>query len=132
MATYTTWVPVFRQLFAESGEDFRRFYLKVGELAALDRVERQAFLVRRSDKLIGHDRLDPAQEAEPELLAPDQARLPGTGDASTGLVAARDLAAQQQPARDQVLHLRDETISPTSGPIHAREQSTGATIRTYR
>jgi predicted aminopeptidase len=109
VATYTTWVPVFRQLFAESGEDFRRFYLKVGELAALDRVERQAFLVRRSDRLIDDETLDP----------------PALSDES---------AAQLQPARDQVLHLRDETaaVSPDQGQVQARQQSTGATIRTYQ
>ena len=118
VATYTTWVPVFRQLFDESGDDFARFYLKVGELAALDRAERQAFLVRRSDRLIDGDALSPAPDRGPALRRLEEAR--GTG-------------AQELPARDQVVHLRDEKVpSPSPGQIHAREPSTGATIRAYR
>ena len=105
VATYTTWVPVFRQLFAESGEDFRRFYVRVGELAALDRVERQAFLVRRSDKLMGDETLDPSANGAPALHAPDEARVP--------VPLSSDAPATELAAR-------------------AREQSTGATIRTYR
>jgi predicted aminopeptidase len=62
VATYTTWVPVFRQLFVESGEDFARFYLKVGELASLDRPERNASLVRRSDQLSAESSSNPARE----------------------------------------------------------------------
>jgi len=71
VATYTTWVPVFRQLFEESGEDFARFYVKVAEVAALDRAERQAFLVRRSDRLMG------TQVAH---LRDDTVTLPAPGD----------------------------------------------------
>ena len=133
VATYTTWVPVFRQLFAESGEDFRRFYLKVGELAALDRVERQAFLVRRSDKLIGDDLLDPSADTGPALQSPDEARAPTSRDAPAAELAARARSAQALPARDQVLHLRDESVvAPVPGQVQARERSTGATIRTYQ
>jgi predicted aminopeptidase len=117
IATYTTWVPVFRQLFDESGEDFARFYLKVGELAALDRAERQAFLVRRSDRLLDQDVLTP----------------PGAEPPARSLDEARDGGARQLPARDQVVHLRDEAAQPAiSGQIQAREHATGATIRAYR
>ena len=36
-------------------------------------------------------------------------------------------------ARDQVAHLRDETVvAPTPGAMHAREKPTGATIQAYR
>ena len=134
VATYTTWVPVFRQLFAESGEDFRRFYLKVGELAGLDRFERQAFLIRRSDRLIGGETLAPGADDEPVLLSPEQAQAPGMNAASPDTVAARDRTIQELPARDQVLHLRDDSalVSPDQGHVHAREQSTGATIRSYQ
>jgi predicted aminopeptidase len=133
VATYTTWVPVFRQLFDESGEDFRRFYLKVGELASLDRVERQAFLVRRSDKLMG-DTLPAGSPEDPVLHSPDQARASPALDRNAPALATRDRKAQESPARDQVLHLRDEdaVVSPDQGQVHAREQSTGATIRTYQ
>ncbi len=146
VATYTTWVPVFRQLFDESGEDFARFYLKVGELAAMDREERQAFLVRRSDRLIGNDRLigdtpNPAAAGEPVLRAPEEARAPAAGDPAASSPDARlrsnqARALQDLTARDQVLHLRDESLTtpatPAQGQVHAREQSTGATIRAYR
>lgn len=109
VATYTTWVPVFRQLFAESADDFQRFYLKVGELAALDRAERLAFLVRRSEQLIGDETLDPASPSD-------------------------DSITQRQPARDQVRPLRKETarVSPDPGQVQARQHSTGATIKAYQ
>ena len=82
MRTSARWRPTrpgcrcFAQLFAESGEEFRAFLLKVGELAALDRDERQAFLVSRSDRLIGDETLN-LHAAEP-IAAPEQARGPGT------------------------------------------------------
>jgi predicted aminopeptidase len=133
IATYTTWVPVFRQLFAESGQDFRRFLLRAGEVAALDRTERHAFLIRRSDRLIDES-IDPVTPVTPgappspvPLLQPDQARAPDDARA-----AAK--AAQAQPARDQVQHLRDEAapFTPGEGAMHARQAPTGATIRTYQ
>jgi Putative aminopeptidase len=111
VATYTTWVPVFRQLFEESAGDFGRFYLKVGELAALDRIERQAFLVRRGKRLIGDETLTPAVPARDDATPPASGREAATGDV---------------PAGDQAVTV------PAAGQVHAREQSTGATIRTYR
>ena len=126
VATYTTWVPVFRQLFDESGEDFARFYVKVAEVAALERSERQAFLVRRSDRLLGTERLDAGEES-PVLLSPDEARAPAGTATAPGPMTAAD------SARDQVAHLRDETVvAPTPGAMHAREKPTGATIQAYR
>jgi predicted aminopeptidase len=129
VATYTTWVPVFRQLFAESGQDFRRFLVKAGELAALDRAERHAFLVRRSDRLIDGQPLEPLAPPStvPLLEGPEQARAPV--DLRT---ASRE--AQAQPGRDQVRHLRDEAepFNPGAGPMHARQEPTGATIRPYQ
>jgi hypothetical protein len=107
VATYTTWVPVFRQLFEESAGDFGRFYLKVGELAALDKVERQAFLVGRSEKRIGIETLSPAEPTDPSPRAPDEAGM-GVPSASVG-----------GPSR-------------AHGQVHARELKTGATIPTYR
>ena len=107
VATYTTWVPVFRQLFEESAGDFGRFYLKVGELAALDKAERQAFLVRRSEKRIGIETLNPAEPADPSLGAPEEAGIAGPSPSVRG-------------------------PSPAHGQVHAREQTTGATIPTYR
>ena len=44
IATYTTWVPAFQRLFAEAGQDFARFYLRVAELAARPPSERAAAL----------------------------------------------------------------------------------------
>ena len=134
VATYTTWVPVFRQLFAESGEDFGRFYVKVGELAALNQIERHAFLLRRSDKLIGDDLLDSAAGAEP-IVSPLDARAPaGDGETAITLAAARKRAVQDLSARDQVLHLkeRDAEASADRSQMTAREPPTGATIRAYQ
>jgi hypothetical protein len=137
IATYTTWVPVFRQLFAESGQDFRRFLLRAGEVAALDRTERHAFLIRRSDRLVD-DSLEPVtppttitpgapQAPIPLLQQPDQARSPSD-------VRAAAKTVQAQPARDQVQHLRDEAVpfAPGEGPMHARQAPTGANIRSYQ
>ena len=119
-------MPVFRQLFDESGEDFARFYVKVAEVAALERSERQAFLVRRSDRLLGTERLDAGEES-PVLLSPDEARAPAGTATAPGPMTAAD------SARDQVAHLRDETVvAPTPGAMHAREKPTGATIQAYR
>ncbi len=115
VATYTTWVPVFRQLFAESGEDFGRFYVKVGELAALNQIERHAFLLRRSDKLIGDDLLDSAAGAEP-IVSPLDARAPaGDGETAITLAAARKRAVQDLSARDQVLHLKERDCRGVGG-----------------
>jgi len=92
VATYTTWVPVFRQLFAESGEDFARFYVKVAQVAALDRAERQAFLVRRSDRLMGPEELDAAgRDQAPALREPEEVRAPvmhATGQATGATIRA--------------------------------------------
>jgi hypothetical protein len=134
IATYTTWVPVFRQLFAESGQDFRRFLLRAGEVAALDRTERHAFLVRRSDRLIDES-IEPVtpitpgppqQLPVPLLQQPDQARSPSD-------VRAAAKSAQAKPGRDQVQHLRDEAgpYTPGEGAMHARQAPTGANIRSY-
>ena len=137
VATYTTWVPVFRQLFEESGEDFARFYVKVAEVAALDRAERQAFLVRRSDRLMGTEELDTFRERAPPLRSPEEARAPETpvarSDGPDGLLRSpRSREVQSLPARDQVAHLRDDTVTlPAPGDMHAREPVTGATIRAY-
>ncbi len=134
IATYTTWVPVFRQLFAESGQDFRRFLLRAGEVAALDRTERHAFLIRRSDRLIDES-IEPVtpitpgppqQLPVPLLQQPDQARSPSD-------VRAAAKSVQAQPGRDQVQHLRDEAgpYTPGEGAMHARQAPTGANIRSY-
>ena len=137
VATYTTWVPVFRQLFEESGEDFARFYVKVAEVAALDRSERQAFLVRRSDRLMGTEELDTFRERAPLLRSPEEARAPETpvarNDGPDALLRSpQSREVQSLPARDQVAHLRDNTVTlPAPGDMHAREPVTGATIRAY-
>jgi predicted aminopeptidase len=137
VATYNTWVPVFRQLFEESGEDFARFYVKVAEVAALDRSERQAFLVRRSDRLLGTEELDVVKERAPLPRSPEEARAPGTPlatqddpDSLQRSPQAREL--QALPGRDQVAHLRDATApTPAASDVHAREPVAGATIRAY-
>jgi predicted aminopeptidase len=137
VATYSTWVPVFRQLFEESGENFARFYLKVADVAALERSERQAFLVRRSDRLMNTDELDAGGHQAPVLRGPEEARAPSDSgapakgpDALHRSPQAREL--QALPARDQVAHLRDESVvAPAPGEMHGRAQATGATIRTY-
>jgi predicted aminopeptidase len=139
VATYTTWVPVFRQLYEESGEDFARFYVKVAELAALDRSERQAFLVRRSDRLLGTEDLDAVRQRAPVLRSPEEARAPArppvaAADDPDGLQRSpqpREL--QALPARDRVAHLREDGFTaPAPADVHAREPVTGATIRAYR
>ena len=137
VATYTTWVPVFRQLFEESGENFARFYVKVAEVAALDRGERQAFLVRRSDRLMGADELDVVKERAPLPRSPEEARAPdrpvARHDGPDSLLRSpQSREVQALPARDQVAHLRDDTVTaPAPGDMHAREPLTGATIRAY-
>jgi len=102
VATYTAWVPVFRQMFNESGEDFARFYLKVTELAGLNQRERQAFLARRSDKLL----LDDAARAAAGISEPGRLQGP----------EKRDEAGAASPG----------------GEVHAREQAGGTTIPAYR
>ena len=64
--TYTTWVPAFRQLFVDSGEDFARFYPAVAALAALGPAERQAALRRHA-----RERTSPGDRPQALLSVPD-------------------------------------------------------------
>ncbi|NLD53617.1 MAG: aminopeptidase [Burkholderiaceae bacterium] len=135
IATYTTWVPVFRQLFAESGQDFRRFLVRAGEVAALEQTERHAFLVRRSHRL-SDDSIEPVtpmlpgtppEMPVPLLQQPDQARSPGDARAD-----AR--AVQAGPPREPMQHQRDEVapFTPGGAAMHARQHPTGANISSYQ
>jgi predicted aminopeptidase len=47
VSLYNDWVPAFRALFDDQGQDFARFYQAVRELAALAPLERERALAQR-------------------------------------------------------------------------------------
>ncbi|MGE0801463.1 MAG: aminopeptidase [Lautropia sp.] len=100
IATYTTWVPAFRQLFIEVGQDFPRFYLKVAELAALDRAERQAYLIRRSAEPVPLDILESAAAAGAD---PAVSAATGTGGGPAAVLpgAGTSMPRPPQPGDDR-------------------------------